>query len=82
MKKVIFKDGTYVVSLKEWFWSEQPNLKIFKDQSCDERLYETFVDIELNGQLKTQKYHFGPLHIDSNFHSVLMTVRKKDIKYV
>jgi len=78
------KDGTYAVALKEWNWTENTKMQIFKDSEYSERLYETFVDIELNGKLKTKEnnHHFGPLPIGSNFHRVLMTVRKVDIEYV
>jgi hypothetical protein len=51
-------------------------MKIYKDKSYNERLYEVFLDIELNGQLKIHKLNFGPNPIDSDFHHVFMTVCK------
>jgi hypothetical protein len=79
MKVLKLKDGQIGTVVKEWNWKEYPQMKIYKDKSYDERLYEDFLDIELNGQLTT---HFGPNPVDSNFHHVFMTVCKKDIEFI
>ena len=82
MKAVKLKDGQIGTVVREWNWKEYPQMKIYKDRSYSERLHEDFIDIELNGQLKTHKLHFGPLPIDSNFHHVFMTVCKKDVEII
>lgn len=83
MDKIVkLKDGTFASVIKEWNWEEHPDLKIYKDNTFKERLYEDFVDVELNGQLKHTKYRFGPLPVESEFHKVLMTVCRKDVTFV
>lgn len=82
MKAVKLKDGQIGTVVREWNWKEYPQMKIYKDRSYSERLHEDFVDIELNGQLKTHKLHFGPNPVDSNFHHVFMTVCKKDVEFI
>jgi len=82
MKAVKLKDGQIGAVIREWNWEEFPQMKIYKDKSYDERLYEDFLDIELNGQLKTHESHFDPNPFDSNFHHVFMTVCKKDIEFI
>lgn len=79
MKAVKLKDGQIGAVIGEWNWKEHPQMKIYKDKSYDERLYDDFLDIELNGQLKTR---FGANPVDSNFHHVFMTVCKKDVEFI
>jgi hypothetical protein len=82
MKAVKLKDGQIGIVIREWNWKENPQMKIYENKSYDKRLYEDFVDIELNGQLKTYKFSFGPKPIESDFHHVFMTVCKKDVEFV
>jgi hypothetical protein len=82
MKAVKLKDGQIGTVVREWNWKENPQMKIYKDRSYSERLHDDFVDIELNGQLKTHKLHFGSNPVDSNFHHVYMTVCKKDVEFI
>ena len=82
MKAVKLKDGQIGTVVREWNWKENPQMKIYKDISYSERLHEDFVDIELNGQLKTHKQYFGISPVDSNFHHVYMTVCKKDVEFI
>ena len=82
MKAVKLKDGQIGTVIREWNWEENPQMKIYKDKSYGERLYEDFLDIELNGQLKTHKLSFGPLPIESDFHHVYKTVCKKDVEFI
>lgn len=82
MKSVKLKDGQIGVLIREWNWEENPQMKIYSDKSLNDRLYEDFVDIELNGQFKTHKFSFGPKPIESDFHHVFTTVCKKDVEFV
>ena len=82
MKAVKLKDGQIGTIIREWNWEENPQMKIYEDKSYDKRLYEDFVDIELNGQLKTCKFSIGPLPVESDFHHVFMTVCKKNVEFV
>ncbi len=79
MKAVKLKDGQIGTVIREWNWQKNPQMKIYENKSYDKRLYEDFVDIELNGQLKT---HIGSNPVDSNFHHVFMTVCKKDVEFI
>jgi len=79
---VKLKDGQIGFVIREWNWEENPQMKIYKDSTYKERLHEDFIDVELNGQLKTHKQPFGPNPVESTFHHVFMTVCKKDIEYV
>ncbi len=85
-RAVKLKDGQIGTVIREWNWEENPFLKIYKDKSYDERLYEDFLDIELNGQLKPiDRFGYGPLPInpiESKFHHVYMTVCKKDVEFI
>ena len=82
MKAVKLKDGQIGTVIREWNWEENPQMKIYKDKSYGERLYEDFLDIELNGQLKTHKLSSGPNPIESDFNHVYMTVCKKDVEFI
>jgi hypothetical protein len=82
MKPAKLKDGQIGTVIREWNWQKNPQMKIYENKSYDKRLYEDFVDIELNGQLKTHKLSFGPNPIESEFHHVYMTVCKKDVEFV
>ena len=82
MKAVKLKDGQIAAVIREWNWKENPFLKIYENSLCRKRLYEDFVDLELNGQLKTSKFSFGPLPVESNFHHVFMTVRRQDVEFL
>jgi len=83
MERVVkLKDGTYGTVIREWNWQDIPYLKVYKDVTYKERLYEDFVDIELDAKLKTHKYNMGPLPIESNFHKVHTLCVKADIEYV
>ncbi len=81
MKIVKWNNGYYPI-IREWNWNDNPQMKIYEDNSYKERLYEDFLDLELNGQLKITKYSFGPLPIKSNFHRVNVTVCKKDVEFI
>lgn len=82
MKAVKLKDGQIGTVIREWNWKENPQMKIYENKSYDKRLYDDFVDVELNGQLKTHKLPFGPNPIESDFHHVFITVCKKDVEFV
>ena len=39
MKAIRLKDGQIGVVIREWSWKENPQMKIYKDKSYEERLY-------------------------------------------
>lgn len=82
MKAVKLKDGTIAVVIREWNWNDNPFMKIYKDSTYKERLYENFLDLELNGMLKLKKYSFGPLPVESDFCHQYTTVCKKDVEFI
>lgn len=79
---VKLQDGTYATIIREWNWQEHPNLKIYKDTTYKERLYEDFLDVELNGELKSGKHHPAAEPKESNFCKVQMTVCKNNVTFV
>jgi hypothetical protein len=81
MKSVKLKDGQIVSVIREWNWEENPQMKIYKDSTYKERLHEDFIDVELNGQLKTHKSNY-PNPAESNYHQVFMTVCRKDVQII
>lgn len=78
---VRLKDGTYGTVIREWSWKDNPHFKIYKDRTYKERLYEDFVDVELDAHFKGETFKMAnPLH--SNFYQVFSTVCQKDVEYV
>ena len=80
---VRLKDGKYACVVHEWNWKDHPYLKIYESVDYKTRLYEDFLDLELDGRIRTHKIPgCGPLPLDSNFHRVNMTVCKKDVEFI
>lgn len=78
---VRLKDGSYGTVIREWSWQDNPYLKVYKDTTHKERLYEDFVDVELDAHFKGKNLKgANPLH--SNFYQVFSTVCQKDVEYV
>lgn len=78
---VRLKDGSYATVIKEFSWKDFPDWKIYKDITHKERLYEDFVEVELNAESKDNSWKsLEPMH--SNFYKVQSIVCQKDIEYV
>lgn len=78
---VRLKDGSYATVIREFSWKDFPDWKIHKDTTYKERLYEDFVEIELNAESKGNSWKgLEPMH--SIFYKVQSIVCKKDIEYV
>lgn len=81
MEKIVkLKDGRYASIIREWKWSDNPQMNIYTENYKD-RLYEDFVDVELDGQIKND-YYFGASPTESEFMSVCSTVCKKDVEFI
>lgn len=78
---VRLKDGSYATVIKEFSWKDFPDWKIYKDSRYKERLYEDFVEVELNAQSKGNNWK-GAKPVHSNFYKVHTIVCQKDIEYV
>ncbi len=85
MKAVRLKNGTIALVKKEWNWKEQPFMKIMTENHR-ERIYDDFVDVELNGEISTHRvddqYIKGPAPLESGFHHVYSTVCRKDVEFI
>ena len=77
-KIVKLQDGTYASVIREWNWKQHPYLKI---ETNGERLYEDFVDVELNAQLETSYTH-GANPRSSKFNTVQSTICKNDLEFI
>lgn len=85
MQAVRLKNGTIGLLKEEWNWKRHPLLKIMTEAN-GERIYGDFVDVELNGEIKTYRidnqYLRGPSPFESEFNKVCTTVCRKDVEFV
>lgn len=77
-KIVKLKDGTYASVIREWNWKENPYLKI---ETNGQRLYEDFVDVELNAELENSYTH-GANPRNSKFNTIQSTICKSDVEFI